>query len=66
MFSPISDASFRTIYCKAWEVRSIVKGLRAEGFDVVSREFVTRGKVVLIVKDRFNHDRSAAKTESRY
>lgn len=53
MFSRVSEPSFRTIYCKSWEVRDIVRGLRKEGWDVVSREFVTKGKVVLVAKDRF-------------
>ena len=53
MFSAASEPVFRTIYCKSWEVRSIVRGLRKEGWDVVSREFITKGKVVLVAKDRF-------------
>ena len=53
MFSVASEPVYQTVYCKSWEVRAIVRGLGKEGCDIVSREFITKGKVVLVARDRF-------------
>ena len=44
---------YKTVYCLAWEKREMVKGLRKLGYTIISVEHVTRGKIVIVAKERF-------------
>ena len=43
----------KTIYCLAWEKRATVRNLRKVGYDIISIEYVTKGKVVIVARERF-------------
>ena len=47
------NINYTTFYILAWEKRAFVRNLRKQGYEVVSIEYVTRGKVVIVAKDRF-------------
>lgn len=42
-----------TIFCKNRDLRQLTRNLKKDNYDVVSIEHVTRGKVVLVARDRF-------------
>jgi hypothetical protein len=43
----------KTFYCMAWEKRSVVRNLRKTGYTIISIEYVTKGKVVIVASERF-------------
>jgi hypothetical protein len=44
---------YQTIYCLRREVKGIIKDLIKTGWEIASIEGVTRGKVVLVARERF-------------
>jgi len=47
------NADYHTFYIMSWEKRQFVRNLRMQGYEVVSIEHITRGKVVIVARDRF-------------
>lgn len=47
------NTDYHTFYILAWEKRAFVRNLRKQGYEIVSIEHITRGKVVIVAKDRF-------------
>lgn len=47
------NTDYKTFYCLSWQKRNLLRNLRKTGYDIISIEQVTRGKVVIVAKERF-------------